>query len=159
MPQHNYDPKAVTVSIPVFTKGDYEFIVGECKAFSGTNAEGNENFGIRWPMKVAKAVDEGDEGAVDKRTLYSCYMNGGAAPFGKAFAMACLGYQRNEEGETAFDEDYGDRDWGFNSDNGICGDGWKECIGKRVVGAVSVRMDPETGRKGQQWEGFRPLTQ
>ena len=95
MPQHTYDPKAVVAAIPVFKKGDYETIVGECKAFHGTNAEGNENFGIRWPVKIAKVVDEGDEGAIDKKSFYSCYMNGGAAVFGKQFAMACLGYQRN----------------------------------------------------------------
>lgn len=156
-PQHNYDPTAVTVSFKTFEKGDYEIIVGEPKAFAGTNAEGNENFGIRFPGKIAAVVEEGQEDAVGERSIYTCYLHGAAGPFGKAFAMACLGYEKSEEGEALFNEDHGSKDWSFDSDSGSCGDGWRELTGCRVIASMSIQHNPNDGSKRQQYDSFRPV--
>lgn len=158
MPRHDYDPNAVTVTFKTFQKGDYELIVGEPKAFQGTNAEGNENFGIRWPMKIVAVIEEGQEDAVGERSIYSCYLNGGAAAFGKAFAMAALGFAKNEAGESEFNEVHGNPElWGFDTDDHSCGDGWRECTGNHIIASMSIQANPIDGTPRQQFDGFRPV--
>ncbi len=157
MPQHNYDPKAISATFKVFERGDYELLVGEPKAFQKTNREGNEQFGIRWKLKIENVVEDGSSDAVGEKTIYSCYLHGGAEPFGKIFAMACLGFENTPEGESEFDSsEFADMDWSFDTESGMCGDGWRRCVGCRVISLLSVMVNKENGNKMQQFESFRP---
>lgn len=154
MPRYEFDPNAVTATIPVFAKGDYEFIVGEPKAFARTNNEGKESYGIRWPLVVAEVI-EGDQAAKDKRTVYTTYMHGQSEPFAKRFAMAVMGFSGNADGERAFNEKTAGQDWDYDTDSGACGDMWRSLTGGRVVGSVDIQL--YEGNQTQDWVGFRAI--
>lgn len=151
MPRYENDPTKVAASIEVFPKDDYEFIVGEPKAFERTNAKGAQSYGIRFPVQVAEGDYKG------KRTVFSTYQQSeGAQQMAKRFIMAVLGYGAKREEEKRFDADYAGKDWGFDTDTGAVGDMWREAVGKRVIGSLDVRIGDDGGEQ-QDFKGWRPI--
>lgn len=152
MPQFNFDPTAASATIEVLQKGDYEVIVGEGKPFLRDGEKG-QNHGIMFPLKVASGIHEG------KPLFYNAYMHTpGAFAFVKQFQMAVLGFDKNREGEDAFNNQFGSADWGYDTDTGTVGDAWRELFGKRVI--VSADTQPHRDRPDeltQQLKGFRPV--
>jgi hypothetical protein len=163
MPPYEFDPTKVTATIPIFPKGDYEFVVSEPKSFAKTNEEGKTSMGIRFPVLCEDVAYDADGNPVGdpkfkgKRTIYSGYLHSdGAQAFTKGFLLAALGFDRNEAGERAFDEKYKGQDWGIDPDSGACGDMWRQVTGARVVASLDVapnKNDPT--QMIQQFSGFR----
>ena len=151
MPRFEHNPSAVTTSIEVFPKDDYEFTIGEPKTFFRQNAMGNDSYGVRIPLTIATGDYSG------KRTLMSLYFQSeGAQSMAKQFQMAALGYQRGRNEELRFNEEWGAKDWSFDTDAGSVGDAWRELVGGRIVGSLDVSMS-DTGDEQQQFKGWRPL--
>src|SRR5512134_2744604 len=106
MPRYEPDLTKVAATFELFTKGQYEFVIGEPKCFqditkSGPRA-GETKIGIRFPIVLAEETAGHKKGA---RQMYTVYIHSEAAQaFGKQFVMAALGYERNSRGEKAFDE-------------------------------------------------------
>ena len=50
MPRYEGDPTRASATFEVFPKGDYEFVIGEPKAFERNNRDNKLTFGIRFPL-------------------------------------------------------------------------------------------------------------
>lgn len=150
MPRYESNPSAVQSSIEVLPKDDYEFVVGEPKAFERTGAKG-VNYGVRYGLTVGSGDYNG------KRTVVTLYEHTeGAQSMAKRFKMAALGYAGGRAEEKRFDAEWGGKDWSFDTDSGSVGDAWRELVGQRVVGSLDVRMD-DNGNENQDFKGWRPL--
>lgn len=151
MPRFEPRPSAVTTSIEVFPKDDYEFIIGEPKTFFRQNAKGNDSYGVRVPITIGAGEYQG------KRTFVSLYFQSeGAQSMAKQFQMAALGYGKGRAEEQRFDADWGAKDWSFDTDSGSVGDAWRELVGNRVTGSLDVSIS-DAGDEQQQFKGWRPL--
>jgi len=160
MPRYDNSPKDVTATIPIFPKGDYEFSLGEPKPFARTNPEGKLSHGVRFPLVCEEVLEEGDPNFKGKRTLLSCYMHTeGGVSYSKQVQMAVFGFEKNPEGEAAFNEEHGDQDWSYNTDEDALsvGDKWAEMQGKRVVISMDEGIHPTSGDKNQKFVSYRPL--
>jgi hypothetical protein len=156
MPVYNFDPSTVSVSFDVLPKGEYEFEIGEPKPFLRQNREGNDSYGIRYPLKAVR------EDLAKKRIQpYSCYMQSeGGQSFTKQFLMAALGYGKGPKEEQRFNTDMATADWSFNPGDantaGECGEIWHKPKGSRIFGNVDVSKD-EQGNEQQQFKGWRSI--
>ncbi len=161
MPRYENSPRDVTATIPIFPDGDYEFSLGEPKPFERTNAKGDLSYGVRFPLLCEEALEEGDPNFVGKRTIMNCYWHSeGAISYTKMFQMAVFGFEKNEEGEKAFNEsEEGKGDWSFNTDPDALsvGDSWAAMRGKRVVISMSIGINNQTGDPQQKFVSYRPL--
>jgi hypothetical protein len=120
----------------VFPKDRYEFTIGEPKTFFGQNAKGADSYGVRYPLTIADGPYKG------KRTIISLWQQSeGAQSMAKQFLMAALGYGKGRAEEVRFDEEWGAKDWSFDTDSGTVGDAWRELTGNRIVGDLDNRMD------------------
>jgi len=154
--RYEFDVSAVSVTFKTFPKGDYEFTIGEVKSFKKTSQEGEETYGIRFPMKCVAVVEEGDSAMVGERANYDAYLHGEPNPFAVAFVMAVLGFPITEDGERAFKEKYEGEDWGYDADNGTVGDMWSKATGGRLIAHSSPRMYEGTLRNN--FESFRSVS-
>jgi hypothetical protein len=156
-PRFEFDPSTVVASIEVFPKQEYEFQVGEPKAFKRTAGEGDkehDSFGVRFPL-IIKRPDEYD----GKRTVFSIYLQSeGGKAMGKGFMMACMGFKRGTDGEKAYDAEARGKDWGLDFETGGVGDAWRDHTGKRVIGSLDVTKNNKTGDPMQQFQSWRPIT-
>lgn len=149
MPRYEFNPDAVSAVIEVLPKGEYEFIVGEPKAFGGKNQAGGDSYGVRFPLVLAEDSNGKRKGT---RIFFSTYQQSeGAQAIAKQFLMAVHGYKRNEEGEKAFNGEFAGKDWGFDTDSKSVGDAWMSAKGKRVKGALDIGMNTNTGAEQQQF--------
>jgi len=155
MPRYEFNPTSVVANIEVFPKGEYEFQIGEPKAFSRQAGEDqHDSFGVRYPL-VIKAPGQYD----GKRTVFSTYYQSeGGRSMAKQFMMAALGYGRGGEEEKRFDSDMRDKDWNFDPDAGTVGDAYRQLSGTRVIGTLDVGKNNKTGDAMQQFNKWRPIS-
>jgi len=150
MPRYDFSPDAVSASIEILSKGEYEFIVGEPKSFMRKNRKGEDSYGIRFPLVLAEDMNGHKKGT---RIFFNTYQQSeGAQAIGKQFLMAVLGYKRNQEAEKQFNDDFTGKDFGFNTDDGSVGDGWMEVKGKRVKGDLDVGINEENQQQVQDFK-------
>lgn len=155
MPRFEPDPSKVSATIAILEKGDYEFSVGEPKAFAKKNPDGTiANYGVRFPVTVMEGPRKG------AKQFQACYQHTeGSEAFSKRFVMACLGYENTQEDEKRFDADYAGRDWSFDTDSGACGEVWRECANRRVIGTADVMPNKNNPNElMQQFTGWRVLS-
>lgn len=156
-PRFEFDPSTVVASIETFPKQEYEFQVGEPKAFAKKSGEGekeHDSYGVRFSL-VIKQPDEYN----NKRTIFSTYMQSeGAQAMAKQFMMAVMGYKKNIEEEKRYDADVRGKDWGLDFSTGAVGDAWRELTGKRVIGALDITKNNKTGDPMQQFVSWRPIS-
>lgn len=149
MPRYEGDPTRVAAGLEVFPKDEYEFIVGEPKAFEKLGENGL-NHGVRWSLTC---VTEGPmKGKIFIQTNYQ--HSEAAKPMGKRFTMSVLGYGPKDE--KRFDADFAGKDWGYDTDSGAVGDAWRETVGKRVIGDVDIVMNKRDGTD-QNRVNWRPV--
>jgi hypothetical protein len=153
MPRYEPDPsKTSAAGFEIFPKDNYEFIVGEPKAFYRDGQKG-PNWGVRVALTIA---NEGPfKGKRYLKTLW--YHTDGTAGMNKQFQMAVLGYENNKKGETAFNEAYpAGTDWSFDTDSGAVGDAWRELVGKRVQADLDIKLG-DNDNEQQTEAGWRPV--
>ncbi|MBA2706039.1 MAG: hypothetical protein H0U60_19550 [Blastocatellia bacterium] len=153
--RYEFNPSAVTASIEVFPKGEYEFQVGEPKAFAkeGDDEGKGGNFGVRFPI-VIKAPGQYE----GKRTVSSIYFHSeGGRSFAKQFMMAVMGYGKGETEEKRFDADMTGKDWSANYEGGDVGQAYREMTGMRVIGQLDITKNNRTGEPMQQFKSWRPI--
>jgi hypothetical protein len=157
MGRYQPDMNKISASFTVLPKDRYEFVVGEPKAFTRTNKQNKESFGIRFPLTVAEGSQKG------KKLIYNTYlMSEESAALAKQFMMAVHGFPRNEEGEQAFNDQFEGADWSYNPDTGEVGEAWATAKGQRVIGNLDINIgDGKNGTvEGQQYQkysGFEPF--
>lgn len=153
MPPFNFDPTNVVASFEVYPKDEYEFQVGEPKAFSRTAGEDNHpSFGIRYPLVIKEGPFAG------KRTLFNTYYQSeGSQSIAKQFMMAVLGYGKGAPEEKRFDGDMRGKNWDFDGETGGVGDAYRELTGKRVYGSLDVGKNTRDGSDQQQFKSWRPI--
>lgn len=151
MPRYEFSPDAVSASIEILQKGEYEFIIGEPKSFMRKNRKGEDSYGVRFPLVLAEDTNGHKKGT---RIFFNTYQQSeGAQAIAKQFLLAAMGYKRNDQQEEQrFNEEMAGKEWGFNTDDGTVGDGWMEVKGKRIVGDLDVGIIEETQ---QQQQNFR----
>jgi hypothetical protein len=154
-PRFEFDPTTVVASIEVFPKGEYEFVVGEPKAFMRQAGEDkHDSYGIRYPL-VLRAPDEYD----GKRTVFSTYYQSeGSQAMAKQFIMAVMGYGKGKPEEERFDRDMRGQDWGFDPETGAVSELYRELSGKRVVGTLDIQKNNNTGDAMQAFKSWRPIS-
>lgn len=156
-PRFEFDPSTVVASIEVFPKQEYEFVIGEPKAFKRTAGEGDkehDSYGVRFPLAL-KAPDGYD----GKRTVYSIYLHSeGGQAMGKQFMMAALGFGKGIAEEKKYDAEVRGKDWGLDFETGGVGDAWREHTGKRIIGLLDQAKNNRTGDPMQQFVSWRPIT-
>lgn len=151
MPRYDYDPSKVSASIEVFPKGEYEFIVGEPKAFAGNGQKG-PNYGVRYVLTCAS-----DGPMNGKKFFQSLWFHSEAAgPINKRFMLAASGYNADKNSEQRYNTEAAGKDWSFDTDSGAVGDGYRELVGKRVVADVDVTLG-DNGNEQQKVNAWRPL--
>lgn len=159
---HEFDPTKVTALIQVFPKGDYEFSIGEPKAYQKTNAKGNLTKGVRWGLLCERVV-EGDPNMKGEKQFLNGYPSSGATEteglaFIKRYIMAALGYQITVESEKQFNVDMAGKNWGLDYESGACGDMWRAMTGKRFIVTLDAQPNPEDPSQLQQkFVAVRPL--
>lgn len=152
MPIFKPDPSKVSASIEILEKDDYEFTIGEPRAFFRKNRNQQDSYGIRFPLTVAEGRKKGT------KIFISLYQQSeGAQSMAKQFMIAAYGFPSTREGEKAFDAQFAGSDWGFDTDVGACGEAWKGPVGKRIIGSLDVGIS-ETGEQQQQFKKWRALT-
>lgn len=150
--RYEYDPSKATALQEIFPKDEYEFIIGEPKAFIRKNRKGEDSFGVRFPLTIAEGR------FASKRTMITCYLHSdGAQSMAKRFQMAAYGFRNNQEQEAEFNIEMAGKDWGFDPATGACGEMWRNMAGSRVVGALDVKPNEETGEPQQDFKSWRPL--
>lgn len=156
MPHFTADLSQIQVALEVFTKGDYEFIVGEPKSFQRTNEKGVETFGVRWPLQLGLEANGYKAGT---KQIYTGYLHtDGAQSFIKQFVMSCLGYNpKSKEDEKKFDAEMKGQDWGIDTETQGVGDVYRRTTGKRLIVSLDTGINPNSGEPSQQFKGFRPL--
>jgi hypothetical protein len=152
MPRYEGDPTRASATFEVFPKGDYEFSIGEPKAFERTNAKGAPTWGIRYTLTVQSEGPH--KGKIFVQTLYKHVET--AEGINKRFVMAAMGYQVKRDDEKRFDADFAGKDWSFDTDSGACGDAWRELTGRRVVASLDVKLGQDQTEQ-QDVKGWRPL--
>jgi len=161
MPRYEPDLSKISATFELFSKGEYEFGVGEPKGFeqttkTGKNA-GQQSIGVRYPIVLGEETNGHKKGS---KNSINCYIhNDGSMGFSKQFLMACLGYAINNAGERQFDEDFRGRDWSVDTETGAVGDVWREATGKRVIITADLGTNPTTGEPSNQFGKYRAVTQ
>lgn len=154
-PRYEPDLTKVAATIEIFSKGDYEFSIGEPKSFSSPKDDGTATVGIRFPLKVEEVYDGGDEKAKGKRTILTVYVhNEGGQSMAKQFIMCALGYKRNPQDERKFDEKYSGSDWGLDPDSKSVGDVWREPVGRRVRSSLDIGIQEKGQNAGEPQQKF-----
>ena len=150
MPRYDFSPDAVSASIEILQKGEYEFIIGEPKSFMRKNRKGEDSYGIRFPLVIAEDTNGHKKGT---RIFFNTYQQSeGAQAIAKQFLMAACGFKRNQEQEQEFNRSMEGKDFGFNTDDGSVGDGWMEVKGKRVKGDLDVGINEENQQQVQDFK-------
>ncbi len=151
MPRYDYDPSKTVASIEVFPKGDYEFSLGEPKAFIRTNPQGEVSYGVRFAMTITSDNFRG------KRTVQTCYLhNDGGQSMSKQFQMAVYGDKKSAAEEERFNKDHSGDDWAFDPETGTTGEAWHKMTGTHVIGTLDVGVNKQSGEQQQQFKGWRP---
>lgn len=152
MPTYSGDPTRVAAGFPVLPKGDYEFTIGEPKAFEKVDPASGEvkNHGVRYMLTVVNECAQ--KGAKVSQTLY--YHTLGAEQMAKRFILAANGYQVKDE--KRFDADFTGKDWGYDPASNSTGDGFRELVGKRIVGNFDVKLG-QNDEDQQDIKGWRPI--
>lgn len=158
MPKRNFDPTTVTSTIQIFSKGSYEFSVGEPTVFVRTKKDGGLSEGIRYPL-VCEVVHDGDPNMKGERQFLAIYPTSeGGLAYGKGtFLMPTLGYNRDADSEKKFNAAYEGQDWGIDFEAKAAGDMWKQPVGKRVIGDLEPGINSEDGSAVQKFNGFRKV--
>lgn len=150
-PRFDNDPTKVQASFEVLPKDDYEFVVGEPKAFHRVNKAGNDSYGIRFPLTVAS------ENAKGKKVVFNTYQQSeGAQAMAKQFMLAVLGFGKGKAEESKFDAEYAGKDWSFDTDTKAVGDMWRMATGQRVIGSLDMTIG-DNGDEQQAFNGWRPI--
>lgn len=158
-PRYDSNLTEVTSALVVLKPGEYEFLVGDPKAFSRKKEGGAEVVGISFLLTVAEIVSDGDPNARGKKVYRELYLHSEKAkPFTKQFVMASYGYENREEHEIVFNEKTRGLDWGYNTDTGEVGDVYKGMRGTRVICGVGQQPNEKNPNEMQQtWDSVRPL--
>lgn len=159
MSRYEPDLSKVQATFEFFSKGQYEFAIGEPKSFEQTTKTGaragEQSIGVRYPISLAEDTNGHKKGA---RNTINCYIHSdGAMSFSKQFLMAALGYKVNSAGEKQFDEDTRGRDWSIDPETGACGDVWREATGKHIMITADIGTNPSTGEPNNQFGKYQPL--
>ena len=150
-PRYEYDPSKATASIEIFPKGDYEFSVGEPKAFIRTNQNNEVSYGVRFALTITSDQQRG------KRTVQTCYLhNDGGQSMTKQFQMAVYGFKRTSQDEQKFNEAMKDADWAFDPEVGTVGEAWHKMAGAHVVCTLDVGVNKDTHEQQQRFNNWRP---
>lgn len=151
MPRYEYDPSKSQATIEIFPKDEYEFIVGEPKAFIRKNRKNQDSFGVRVSLTHTEGAYKG------KRTVFTCYLHSeGAQSMSKRFQMAVFGYEAKAEAEQDFNKATSGLDWSFDPETGSVGAAWKQLGGARVIGNLDVGKNEETDEPQQVFKSWRP---
>lgn len=120
MPRYEPNPTNVSFGFLVYPKGSYRVEISSPKAFESKDASGKvKNYGIRFAGKILTSIDQ--PSFVGKPHPITLYMHTpGAESFSKQIQAAALGCRKDAE----FNEKYGDKKWGFDTEDGSVDDGW-----------------------------------
>jgi hypothetical protein len=144
MPRFTPRPDSVTFGFPIFDKGIYRVEVGEPKAFLNPGKNGKiDNHGVRLSGKIIQS-DDHPEMVGKPHPIQLFQHTEGALSFSKGIQAAIL----NETKDSEFNEKYGNLDWGYDTDDGSCGQGWHILKGKIVnVEYGDKKFDNATGNE------------
>lgn len=142
----------VSAGIPVLENGDFEFVIGEVKAFSKPSQKDGIDvltYGIRTSLKVVEGASH-----VGKTVPFTMYLHSEEAqPMVKQFLMAAYGYGRNTEAE--FNEKFASEDdWFVDLETTEIGEVYKGLTGQRVLANVRQRpskQDPNIMQNQFTW--------
>ncbi len=155
-PRYEPDLTAVAAALELFEKGNFEFVIGEPKAFQRENDKGQLSVGVRYPISLAEETNGHKKGS---KQIFSCYIHtDGGMTFSKRFVMAALGFKNTSQSEREFDAQYKGADWSIDPDTGAVGDVWRQPAGRRITCSLDVGTNPNTGEPSQQFTGFLPVT-
>lgn len=153
---YDFDPSTVSASIEILPKDEYEFQVGEPKAFLNNPKQQPDgttkaaSFGIRFPLTVTRSANHPE--TIGKKIFLQGFMHTpGSQAMTKGFVMAAAGYHNKPEEEKEFNEATKNMDWKFHPPTGAVGEVYSSIVGNRVVGDVDTQ--PRKDDKGQVVEG------
>lgn len=156
MPRFTPNLKDASASFLTLNKGLYEFKISNPQSFFrvSTNqqtGETKEVFGINVTLDIIEGPEH-----VGKSQRYQIYLHTDKA-WGpaKQFVMAAYGFSPDRAGEAAFNEQYGDGDWGFDVGEGETGVGalWSGLEGKTIK--ANVDTQPNKIKPGEVQQTYR----
>ena len=114
MPRFSPNPNRVSSTFTTLPKDIYEFVVGEPKPYFQERANGTTTYGIRFPLTVQGGEYDGKLVTFNGEMYDQDNNETFGMPSTKRFAMACLGYPIDDEGEKRFNADTENEDWSFD---------------------------------------------
>lgn len=154
MPKFNPNPSAVDAGFPIHPKDEYDMVLGEPKVFFANGKDGKaDNYGVAFTCIIAEGPQKG------KKFFKRCFMHTPESQgFAKQFQMAVLGFNpKSQDDEAKFNTQYGNADWGFDTDTNTCGEAWHEMKGKHVYASLDVGTNKLTNDPTQAEKGYRPF--
>lgn len=130
MPRFQNDPSKTAFGIPLMKKGMYRLEIGTPKPFAVKEKDKDtyKNWGVRLPAKVIMSEDNPDTVGKDFTPIVLYDHSEGAQKYSKGIEAAILGVETDDE----FNDQFGNMDWSYNTDDGTYGDGFAQLKGKIV---------------------------
>ncbi len=148
MPAFKYDPNKATAGQLILPKGSYNFQLGKPATFIFNKDPNKISYGVQYPLTVMT-----DGPFKGKSTTFRCFLHTeGACDMAKRFQVAAAGMSNKQDDD--FNAKYGMKDFGYDTDTKIVGDGWKEFQGAMITADCDVKMG-ENNQENQQFN-FRP---
>lgn len=149
--RYEADPTAVSATILILPKDEYEFQITKIKPFERTARAGHQSYGLRCTLKVVNGPYDG------RAVTTSLYMHSeGAQGMAKRFQMAAHGFTVKQDNEAKFNEAVAGSDWSFDPEDGSIGAAWDDLVGKHLVASVDVEKD-DNGNDQQTWAQWMPM--
>jgi len=155
MPTYNFDPRKHNAAPLLLPNDDYEFAIKSHKFTKSTkpNDEGMLPFGVMFVLEITRA---GDPTLVGKSLNQTCWLHSErSGSLVKQFMMAALGYPPNDPpSEERFNADFGDENWGCDSDSGEIGSAWGRLVGARIGATTTITLNKNNGREQNNYRWF-----
>lgn len=146
-PRFNPNPTEAQGGISNLPKGSYTFEIGETKAFDASK-DTKESHGVQIQMTV---ISEGPHKG--KKIYPRFWMSSvGGRNATKGFQLAALGFTGKQEED--WNNQFGGKDWGYDTDDKSVGSGWSELKGQLVCADLDITMQGEAEFQSYRWRPY-----
>ena len=149
MPRFNPNPTEAQGGIVNFPKGSYTFEVKGVKPFDSSKPE-KESHGVMITVEVVNECPQKGKKAYPRLWLSS----EGARNAAKSFQLSVFGFTPKQEEE--WNSQYGGKDWGYDTDEKVCGAGWMEMVGQLISADLDIQMLGDAEFQQYRWRPYNP---
>lgn len=150
MPRFTAAPGDANSAQLILDKDTYNFEIGKPTTFIFDKDPNKISYGVQYPLTVIS------EGKYKGKTIsFRCFDHTqGSKDMYKRFLVAAEGFNpQKQEEEEQWNAQYSQKDWSFDTDTKIVGDGWLVPVGKIITADADIKE--KDGNMNQQLN-FKP---